>query len=102
MTTEHNQDIPSNLVSTWINVEVSSGKTMAEALRELNASCNTNYRQSMIRSWERSELAPGRRVYSYMLKKVLPSILKEYGVKKKDIPNVIGRVIMPEPEKKQS
>lgn len=87
-----------NLVSTWIKVEVESGKTMAEAVREMNSACQTNYRQSMIRSWERAEKAPGRKIYSYMLRRVLPQVLKESGVKGKDIEAVISKLIMPETE----
>ncbi len=70
---------------------------MAEALRELNIECDTNYRQSIIRAWERGEKAPGRTVYTFMLKRVLPSILKKNGVKAKAINTLISEITLLEP-----
>ena len=95
--TTSNPDAAPNLVSSWIDTEINSGKTIAEALRELNIDCDTNYRQSIIRAWERGEKAPGRTVYTYLLRRVLPSILKKNGVRAKAINTLISEITLLEP-----
>lgn len=66
------------LFERWLEVERSSGRPVAEILFDLNQACGTNYKHNWISVTQKR---PGQNfpleVRRYMMRKVLPSIVRE-------------------------
>ena len=73
------------LVQSWLEVElVFNGKTLAEALKELNKHLNSAHTHSRVREWEENRNGRGarlpREIRLYMAKVVLRHVLESSGV----------------------
>jgi hypothetical protein len=70
-----------NLVENWVAAEAAAGRNRTEALKRLNASCQTRYRLNRTYEWEHKtvEIPPTPR--DYMVRVALPHVLAEIGIK---------------------
>lgn len=71
------------LVHTWLDHELASGKTKAEAVRALNSALGTQYKQNRLYEWLDGKHEPQRDVRVWMLTMCLPALLTEIGLSKK-------------------
>lgn len=71
------------IVHTWLDHELASGKTKAEALRALNSALGTAYKQNRLYEWLNGKHEPQRDVRVLMLSVCLPSLLTQLGLSKK-------------------
>lgn len=70
-----------NLVTSWRRIMTEHGKkSLAEALSIMNQDLGANYFHHRITAWEQGKRQPSQQVINYMLSKVLPVILSEYGL----------------------
>lgn len=79
-----------NLVQAWLTVELEeSGKTLGEALVDLNNALDTAYTHSRIREWEENRNGRGERlpreVRVHMAKLVARSVLGSVGLNAKGL-----------------
>lgn len=73
-----------SLVQAWLFVELKEhGRTLAEALKDLNNKLDSAHTHSRVREWEDNRNGRGdrlpRKLRQYMLQKVLKSILANAG-----------------------
>lgn len=71
------------IVHTWLDHELASGKTKAEALRALNSALGTAYQQNRLYEWLNGKHEPQRDARILMLTVCLPSLLTHLGLGKK-------------------
>lgn len=74
-----------SLVKAWLDVELNeNGKSLTQALDELNNKLNTVHTHSRINEWKTNRNGRGERLprelRKYMAKKAIKSILKNAGV----------------------
>lgn len=70
-----------NLVTSWRRIMRAHGaKNLAEALSIMNQDLGTHYFHHRITAWEQGKRQPSQQVINYMLSKILPVILSEYGL----------------------
>lgn len=90
---------PNNIVTTWINVELSLGNSVKEAMEGLNQRTGNHYAPDRAYMWERGRSLPGRDVYDYMLERTLPVVLSELKLKKSVVKKVSQKLTMPKNSK---
>jgi hypothetical protein len=83
------------VVQSWLEVElVFNGKTLADALRDLNKHLNSAHTHSRVREWEENRNGRGarlpREIRLYMSKVVMRHVLESSGV---DVRSLQSRVI---------
>jgi hypothetical protein len=74
------------LIQSWLEVEVDrNGKTVAGALRDLNAHLGSSHTHSRVSEWKENRNGRGdrlpRRVRVYMAKIVIKAVLEDGGLK---------------------
>lgn len=83
-----------NLISTFIEV-ISSHGSLAEGIREMNATLNTRYTHSRLREWERGDRQPTPQVMDYMLGIVVPWLLEQEGISQADVDRLVRQCRLP-------
>lgn len=71
------------LFEKWYALELKSGLTQAEALRQLNAACGTKYKSNWIAQQQQSVQGLTRtplQVRRYLMERVLRDILAKHGI----------------------
>ncbi len=86
---------PDNIVTTWVQAELSQGKTIKEAMEGLNDHVGTHYAPDRAYMWERGRSLPGREVFNYMLFRTIPIVLSEYKLKKSVVEKLSNKLTMP-------
>jgi len=74
-----------SLVQSWLEVELNiNGRTLSEALFDMNKSLGSAHTHSRVREWAENRNGRGKRlpreVRIYMAKVVMPYVLKSAGV----------------------
>ena len=82
----HHKLTSKTLVQSWLEVEIDfHGKTLAQALRDLNDHLHSTHTHSRVREWEENRNGRGarlpREIRLYMAKIVLKNVLEANGVK---------------------
>lgn len=72
-----------NLVTEWRNRNTVD-RTLAAAVREMNAALGKNYTSSRVKEWQDGKASPSMDVIKYMLPQVLPDVIAQYGLSKDD------------------
>lgn len=72
-----------NLVTEWRNRNTVD-RSLAAAVREMNATLNKNYTSSRIKEWQDGKFTPAPDVIEYMLPQVLPDLIARYGLSEGD------------------
>lgn len=86
----------SNLITTWLAVETAMpGRTMADALRDMNQALGRDYRQSRLREWERGERLPDVYAMEYMVSRIIVPILLDEGLNKVSAKRISTKLALP-------
>lgn len=88
--------VTDNLITTWLEVETREpGRTMADALRDMNKALKRQYQQSKLRKWERGELLPDNLAIDYMLSRIAPVLLLDEGLSKAKASRIAAKLALP-------
>ncbi len=85
-----------NLISAYIEVETRGGRSLAEALRQLNSATGMNLYHGRIRQYERGRFVPHSDVIFYMLEIVLRDRLTSAGLEPAVIEKILKACKLPE------
>ncbi len=78
-------DFPPSIVRSWLMYELGTAKRRTDALAGLNAACGTCTTHSRLNEWLRGEREPARDVRRYMLRQCIEEVLREHGVKTRNL-----------------
>lgn len=81
-----------NLVTEW-RKRNTADRSLAAAVREMNAALDKNYTSSRIKEWQDGKFTPAPDVIKYMLPQVLPDLITQYGLSDDDSNQLTKKII---------